>query len=525
MINRKKVSYFFFSIQFIILLIGFTSIFFTMNTKIETNIKVNDFYTNTKVVSISISPTLNISTMYTLTDGNIFHSTTRGTIDLVYRNQGNWFAFHAASQGPGQANGFQTSPDGINWSTLKTGSGYNNTAFELARSYLFENDTITRAFPVDRDPNPSSYNMETYIGEGTIIGTDIIWDTLKVAIPYNSTTTGDSTWFYYVDLKRDSTGRIHFTGCHIDTASDKNSIFWNRALNANNLSQWETPTDILHGNFGSNGVDAHENIQLRNDEVYVLGRTHSNTYVPGSPRGFYGIHYNGSHWESTWKKLGTSDGISGSDRRLSGIYDPTSETIHCVFIDDNKDMYHCTLSSPFNSSDWTTPVLVKSNAFTCTMGIDTTVSPARIALVYGDELIDSGGRHHYGDLYLKWYNNSQWESNDLLISENTTDYNWYPNMIRDSSGDIGVMYLKGVFTTTNPSADIMFSLIKYPYKNTSSSSGNGNTGESSDSKSITSTSTNFSSSRSSSIDIPFSFVSIMTATIYFIFKKRKNKPL
>ena len=93
------------------------------------------------------------------------------------------------------------------------------------------------------------------------------------------------------------------------------------------------------------------------------------------------------------------------------------------------------------------------------MGIDTSISPSRIALVYGKQLATDGGRFHTGDLYLKWFDGQNWESNGLLISESGTTYNWYPNMIRDVSGDIGVMYLKGHWDAG--SLDIMFSLIQF----------------------------------------------------------------
>lgn len=400
--------------------------------------------------------------MYTMTAGIKGHCTTRGTIDLVYRLQGTWFVFHGASTGYG-GNGFQTSSDGITWSSLK--AGVNSSTEELARSYLIEGNKITKMYPIDIDSDPNITNQELYICEGTISGTDIIWDTPQLVIPANPL-GGHNEWNYYNDLKRDSSGRIHFTGRHIDENNEIYEIYWMRALNPYDISAWESPFTVVSGSPTTNGVDGHENVQLEGDEVYVIARTNSNIYVPGKPAKFYGRHFDGTNWETALTELGISDGIGGSDRRLCALLDPNESKIHLVYIDNDRNLYHRTLSKPYNSADWTAPVLVATNTFTCTMGIDTTVSPSRIALVYGNQRASNGGRWHTGELYLKWFDGQNWESNSLLISESGTIYNWFPNMIRDVSGEIGVMYLKGHWSAIldeNGSLDIMFTLISDNY--------------------------------------------------------------
>ncbi|MDY6853870.1 MAG: hypothetical protein SWO11_04045 [Thermodesulfobacteriota bacterium] len=412
-------------------------------------------YTITFSVDV-MRPTVTINNIYTMYAGNKFHSTSRGTIDLVYHYNGVWFVFHGASQDPCcEYNGYQTSSDGITWSSLKTGNVASN---EMDRSFLCEGNKITRLFRVDTNPDPNTMNQNVYIGEGIINGSDIVWDIPELVLPAGS--TGDNYgWYYYNDLRRDTTGRIHFSGRHNDNANNIFNIFWVRAQNPFDNSVWENPTTIVAGDFASTGVDGHENVQLDGDEVYIIARTNSLVYSPGNPGKFYGRHFDGMTWESVPTELGLSDGISGSDKRLCALFDPDMKRIHFVYIDDNSNLFHRTLSTPYDSSDWSAPVFIESNVFTCSMGIDTSSTPSRIALVYGKQLATDGGRFHTGELYLKWFDGKSWDSNSLLVSESGTFYNWYPNMIRDVSGDIGIMYLKGRWDGNSPV--IMFSLIQY----------------------------------------------------------------
>jgi len=399
-------------------------------------------------IDLSLGYTVTIRNIYTMNEGNIYHSTARGTIDLVHRFEGVWFVFHGESRNPCCAyNGFQTSLDGVTWSGLKT--GLNADSDELNRSYLIEDKIITRLYK-----NPTNDGL--YISEGIINGNDIIWDAPHFII------TG--SYYYYNDVKRDFSGRLHFSGRHYDGSFT--NIFWMRAKNPYDNSAWESPVILLSGNTVTPRVDGHENIQLGGNEVYVIIRTATNninpSLKPSNLGSFYGMHYNGKDWETVPTELGISDGIAGSDKRLSAIFDPNTDTIHLVYIDDNDNLYHKTLKTPYNSDDWTSSQLIVNNAFCCILGIDTTVSPSRIALVYGDQLVTdpSDGRNCTGALYLKWFDGRSWEIENLLISEPGETYNWYPNMIRDVSGDIGVMYQKGDWTKS--SQEIMFSLIIQP---------------------------------------------------------------
>ena len=161
-----------------------------------TNIGRTESISTLNGMTSQAQPKVTINKIYTMTAGNKYHATTRSTIDLVHHLDGIWFAFHGASIDPCCGhNCFQTSQDGKNWSDIKTGT--NSTTEELGRSFLIEGKKITKLFTKDLDPDPDVWNMELYIGEGTISGDDIQWDSPQILIPCDSI----NSWAYYNDLK------------------------------------------------------------------------------------------------------------------------------------------------------------------------------------------------------------------------------------------------------------------------------------------------------------------------------------
>ena len=82
------------------------------------------------------------------------------------------------------------------------------------------------------------------------------------------------------------------TGRH--EATNIKEIFWVRETNPNDNKNWDSPVTIFAGNPTTGGeiVDAHENIQLPGNEVYVILRTALyQNYSSVKPEHFYGMHY------------------------------------------------------------------------------------------------------------------------------------------------------------------------------------------------------------------------------------------
>ena len=200
--------------------------------------------------------------------------------------------------------------------------------------------------------------------------------------------------------------------------------------------------------------------------------TDKELYKPGRPGNFYAVHYDGADWLEP-VDLGDSDGISGSDKRLSAMLDPGTGIVHLAYIKDSgthwkNELRYRTLSPPHGVDDWSAPRTITTNVFTVMLGMDTSSVPARIAAVYGDQLHEGGevvppwgSRWHTGRLYLKWFDGTDWESGRQLISRPNDEYAWFPSIQQDVSGTFGVLYMKGGFEDfRNTPKELLFALVK-----------------------------------------------------------------
>ena len=146
---------------------------------------------------------------------------------------------------------------------------------------------------------------------------------------------------------------------------------------------------------------------------------------------------------------------------MSAVFEPARRAIHLVMVNGSFELVYRTCGEPYGPSDWSAPLILSVDTiFTAVLGIDRTVIPARLALVYGVERNSDGGRLHNGELYLKWFDGSAWEAGSLLVSEPGTTNNWYPNLLEDASGEIGLLYYKA--PVGSAAGDAMFALIEYP---------------------------------------------------------------
>ena len=147
-------------------------------------------------------PAFTISRIITSRAG--IHTTTRGTIRLVFVHEGKWLVFHS---GP---NMYHFSSDGVHW------TGEEITQFG-SRNHLICGRTIYSFAPIDTDPDPEKHVMVKEAFRGTIRG-----ETIELGEPHQ---VPQLTLGYYSDLQQDSTGRFTVSG-RVPRFDDTGKIEW-----------------------------------------------------------------------------------------------------------------------------------------------------------------------------------------------------------------------------------------------------------------------------------------------------------
>jgi len=272
-------------------------------------------------------------------------------------------------------------------------------------------------------------------------------------------------YFYYVQPRVDSTGRICMTMRHHDHTKKKSTTVWFRSRKSGDLNEWEGLVEVIAGETPKEGTDGHQCVPLEDGKSMVIARTAAGHFKENGLKGaFYARLFNGQTWEKQYK-LDTSDGTGGSDRRFSVTFDKEAKVLHLVYTDGEKRLVYLTCKAPYGLSDWSEPDYpVEGKCFTQCVGLDHSVSPARPVIVYGLQKRSDGGRLHAGELYLIRHDGSGW-TEPLLVSEEGRDDNWYPNLIEDCSGDIGILYLRNFYRPMRPKDieapwDVMFAKIE-----------------------------------------------------------------
>ena len=402
------------------------------------------------------------------------HSTTRTTVRRVFHHDGYWYVFCGDVRNKVYYNFFVTSTDGIHWSERKVGTGGGVTGSEYGTVNLPETAIVYG----DRIYGCYSENGKLRIRSGTLAGGDITWTNGHDIAPAYVDKTTRNFYHYYPDIMIEENGFISISlrHCHNWEATQKMDPAFVISTRANDITSWQAPQDLI--TFESpERSDAHENIPLPGGKRVVIvrsqkGVTDKELYKPGWPGNFYAFHYDGAEWLKP-VDLGNSDGINGSDKRLSAMLDPGTGIVHLAYIEDSgthwkNELRYRTLSPPYGIDDWSVPKTIATNVFAVTLGMDTSSVPARIAAVYGDQLHEGGeespvwgSRWHTGKLYLKWFDGTDWESGRQLISEQDTEYAWFPSIQQDVSGTFGVLYMTGGFTDfRNTPKKLIFALIE-----------------------------------------------------------------
>lgn len=366
-------------------------------------------------------PTFIISKVFTTRGG--VHSTTRGTIRLVFTHNGKWLVFH------GGPNMYHFSSDGINW------TGQEITQFG-SRSHLICGDTIYSFAHIDIDPDPDKRSMAPATFRGSIKGETIEWGK-----PHKN----DLTLGYYEDLRQDSNGRFTVSGrvMNFDDAGKVIGITieWARSLYPNDITTWDSQQQVINYVSDMKSSEIHENIPMEDGKSYIIGMLSVN--LQGR---LYGSLFDGEKWHTENKLLSENmSTVRGTDKRMNAVRDSQTKVIHLSYIDHDSQLWYRTCKSPYRHEDWSEPVkLLPFKVFTNVMSLDTSKMPSYLYLLFGRTQFEHRDpRWQSGELYIVKFDGESW-SKPVLVSEPGTKYNWYPNMNEDVSKGIGVMYLKGM---------------------------------------------------------------------------------
>jgi hypothetical protein len=402
------------------------------------------------------------------------HSTTRTTVRRVFHHDGYWYVFCGDIRDKVYHNFFVTSTDGVNWSERKVGSGGGVAggpygAPDLPETAIVYGDQVYGCY---------TENGELLVRSGTLAGGDITWTNGHSVAPGRTDETTRDFYFYYPDIMIEENGMFSVSLRHYHKSETTQTLSPALviSMHPNDITDWQAPRDLITFTPPERH-DAHENIPLPGGRRVVIvrssrGSTDEELYKPGWPGGFYACHYDGANWAEP-VDLGDSDGINGSDKRLSAMLDPGTGIVHLAYIEDSgthwkNELRYRTLASPYGIDDWSAPTTITPNVFTVMLGMDTSSVPARIAAVYGDQLHEGGeveptwgSRWHTGRLYLKWFDGTEWDAGRHLLSEPDDEYAWFPSIQQDVSGTFGVLYMKGRFKDfRNTPKELMFALVK-----------------------------------------------------------------
>ena len=382
-----------------------------------------------------------------------YHSTTRGTIRLVFPRDGGWLVFH------GDPNTYHFSEDGETWTAAE--------APQASRSHLIEGDTIHTFYTVLVEPAPA-WVFDSFVCRGTVSGQSIRWDA-----PHRL----DTRLSYYPDLKRDSEGHFTMTGRAVIRNEEGEvvgtEVLWKRSLRPNDISEWGPDVRCM-GHTGAvftpgdeswkvTGSTVHENLALEDGKSYVL----SMMTVDGVGK-LYGNLFDGRSWGEQDAELAAGmSAWAGTDRRMCAGFDKEAKVIHLAYVDAEGGLWYRSAGTPYGVDDWSEPVKLQPfKTFTTVLSLDTSHQPAHVYVLFGKTLFEDKGdlRNTYGAFYLQRFDGRAW-AEPVLVSDPQTGDNWFPNMNADVRDGIGVLYLKGTGAKPpvgKPPLDIMFASTGTP---------------------------------------------------------------
>lgn len=365
-----------------------------------------------------------------------WHSTTRGTIRLVFPHKGKWLIFH------GDPDTYHFSQDGLTWTATE--------APQAGRSHLIIGNIIHSRYDVLVEGEPV-WKFDHLITKGIISGNSIHWEEpVKL----------DLRLSYYPDLQQDAKGYFTMTGRAVikDEGGKAKGVelLWSRSVMPNDFTVWEPEVRFVPFLSDMKSSEAHENVPLKEGKSYVFGML--------SVRGvgkLYGRLFDGEKWAEPVVLSSKMSLVRGADRRMCAVFDETVKMIHLAYVDGNGNLWHRTAKTPYRANNWSKPMQLQPfKTFTAVLSLDTSHQPAYVYILFGKTLFENKNdlRKTYGALYLQRFDGLSW-SEPVLVSEPGTEDNWYPNMNADLRHGIGILYLKGSGRAQRgkkPPLDIMF---------------------------------------------------------------------
>jgi len=374
-----------------------------------------------------------------------WHSTTRGTIRLVFPWRDKWLVFR------GDPKTYHFSGDGITWSATE--------APQAGRSHLIKGDTIVTFYSVMVKPAPD-WIFDKFICRGTVSDELIRWEEpVKL----------DTRLGYYPDIKQDDRGYYSFTGRAVITDEDGQvkgtEILWKRSSRPNDISEWEADRRCIRhigdtrppgpGGWTKVGSTAHEYLMLNGGKAYVFGMM----TVDLAGR-LYGNLYDGTSWGEDIELASGMCTWAGTDQRMCAVFDSLAKVIHLAYVDGEGGLWYRSAGTPYGAEDWSEPVRLQPfKTFTTVLSLDSSRKPAHVYCLFGKTLVQGKDkRRTFGELYLQRFDGRSW-SQPVLVSEPGTRENWYPNMNEDLRYGLGILYLKGPGLDSEedkPPMDIIF---------------------------------------------------------------------
>lgn len=371
-----------------------------------------------------------------------YHSTTRGTIRLVFPHEGKWLVFR------GGPDTYHFSQDGIAWTATE--------APQAGRSHLIIGNTIYSRYDVLVEGAPV-WKFDRFIARGTISGNSIHWeDPVKLELRLS----------YYPDLQQDARGYFTVTGRAAISAEGGKvkgvELLWSRSVRPHDITAWEPEVRFIPFLSDMKASEAHENLPLKEGRSYVFGMLS----VEGVGK-LYGRFFDGEKWAEPVELSSKMSLVRGTDRRMCAVFDPAAELIHLGYVEGDGTLWYRNCSSPYRAENWSEPVQLQPfKTFTVLLSLDTSHRPAHVYVLFGKTLFEDAEdlRSTYGALCLQRFDGRTW-SEPILVSQPDTEDNWYPNMNADVRHGIGILYLKGsgrLRQSGKPPLDIMFASTGAP---------------------------------------------------------------
>ncbi len=241
---------------------------------------------------------------------------------------------------------------------------------------------------------------------------------------------------HYGSLTQDSDG-FFWVGGRMERHLEKEPFeAWvSRSSKANDISKWE-PHIMLY-RAAARGTVAVQVVALDGGKIFAVIYSKSDVKIFGSlydPK------------TGRWEKPYVITEGNAESKRAVAAFDPGTNRLHLVYIDNSGALRHKILSHPYEGDDWSPKAgngspgfLIDSNVVTkikagndISLSVDTSKVPAHLVVAYQKET------PHYR---IRWYDGKEWGTGEFQIGIQEPDrYTDEISLIRDYSDQLGLIY-------------------------------------------------------------------------------------